>query len=690
MEAVPCPKCGYAVEGGGFELVVAGFPAQFDLVQQVITGATRFSACAQCGTPNERVERMYVVLVSGARLVLVRPPDDASSDEVDSLLAQVIPQVPDTWSVEVVRDVEKYRTRVGLAALAPVNFHALAEVAGAAAGDGPPPLAPLGARDRDYHAALALIGRPGVLVFQYLSEGTKQEEARANLDEARRFQLTIGFFEALANTPIVGFDPFAIVEALFVPACFEDERVLETIALVAGSGNEPGDPVVHDAALGAAAGDRRAPRRKELANGLVRAIRRGVDLHDDPTMWKRLVDAEDVFSAILDGRPRLESEEAIKEASVIAAALGHGEEVLRRYRHRIRIESGADLEKLVDATFSVSSERESSDQVLATAIEDSARSLPLEDALALPPLVMERLPPSRRIVAVPVVRQLAKRLTDGGEPARALGLLDAAAMMLDWEAFDGHAAASGRAGLLNERGNALRAQLDAASALVEYEEALRLLEGQGHDDDVRVVSLNRARALRDAGYLARAISEIRVLLTAADGRERFDALFALALAYQRNGQYHDAQPVLDEARELVRAEPLDDQIARFVVACQANARALELGDAEGATQLMDAVEASPFVSARQHLLTIAGGSIAALRVAGPEADLAATTLQLARGLDLPDLANRDAEFALLWADAARLAGDGERPRDDRRRARRAPTARAGHSRRGRRCGNGDR
>lgn len=259
------------------------------------------------------------------------------------------------------------------------------------------------------------------------------------------------------------------------------------------------------------------------------------------------------------------------------------------------------------------------------------------------------------------IRELAKRLIVEGAPDRALVLLDKAEALLDWEAFDRHAAATGRASLLNERGNALRARLDAESALIEYEEALLRLEGLGHDDDVRSVRLNRARALRDAGYLSRAISEMRVLLANAEGRARFDALFALGLAYQRNGQYHDAQPVLDEAWELVRAEPMDDQIARFMIARQANARAL--GHAEDATQLIDAVAASPFVSARQRLLTIAGGSITALRAAGPESDLGATTRRMARGFGLPELARRDAEFALLWADAARLAGDGELARE---------------------------
>lgn len=403
MESMPCSKCGFTVHAGGFELIVASFPSEFDQVEQVITGATRFSVCEQCGTPNERVERLYIVLVAGARQVLVRPGHEASSEEVGFLLAPVMPMVADGWSVDVVRDVAEFRTRVGLAVLAPVRFDALVEVAGAAAGDGYPPLAPVGARDRDYHAALALIGRPGVLVFHYLSEGVTHEEARANLDEARRFQLTIGFFEALAGTPLAGFDPFAFVRAFFVPACFEDERVLETIAIVAGNGNQPGDPVVHDAALGAAAGDRRSPRRKELAYGLVRGIRRGVHLHDDPAMWGRLVDAEDVFVAILDGRSRLESEEAISELTAIGAALGHGEEVIGRYRHRMRMEAGANLDKLLDTTFEVASQRGSPDDVLATVLADIAGSVALELALVLPSLVLDRLAPVRRVLALPLI-----------------------------------------------------------------------------------------------------------------------------------------------------------------------------------------------------------------------------------------------------------------------------------------------
>jgi hypothetical protein len=58
---------------------------------------------------------------------------------------------------------------------------------------------------------------------------------------------------------------------------------------------------------------------------------------------------------------------------------------------------------------------------------------------------------------------------------------------------------------------------------------------------------------------------LKDLLGVLEGRERFDVLFALALAYQRNSQWAEAQPVLDEALELVRAEPADDQIVSFAL-----------------------------------------------------------------------------------------------------------------------------
>ncbi|GHD35498.1 hypothetical protein GCM10010313_82890 [Streptomyces violarus] len=652
----PCPNphCGFAVQASGFEVIFAGFPSDVEAVHRVITGARRYAVCPQCWIDNEYVERVYLVTLAPAELVLVRPPTEATDVEVDGVLNALIPNLPDGWTVRFIRDVAEFRKTVGLMALASIRFEAIEAIVGAVPGNRPPPLSPAGSRDRAYHAALALFGRPGVVVFTHVPAGLTDEEARSKLDEARRFQLAISFLEVFADTPLAGFDPSAAVQEHFVPACFEDEEVLTTIAILMESSRGPGDTAVIDAALGAAAGERRSPRRRELAEELVASLRQGVELHDDPAMWRKLVDSEDVLRAILGERARLEDAEAVNEMAAIAAALGHAEEVLRRYFDRLRIWVVDDPARLVDAVVSVAAERWSDDSVIGEALAAMASSAQLQDAIALLPVLLDRLERERRILAVPVARTLAKRLTDEGEPHHAVALLDDMDEVLDWDSFDDQAAATSRAHLHNEQGNALRSMLDAESALAAYDQALSLLEGTGHEADIRVGRLNRARALRDAGYLPRAISEFRHLIGGLDGRERFDALFGLALALQRNGQWSEAQPVLDEAAELVRAEPPDDQQARFMLARLANARAM--GGREE-TPLLAAVQKSPFVSARLHLQTLGAISAAALRIAGPGPELSATTLQLARGLDLPALATRDPEFALAWVDAVRLAGD---------------------------------
>ncbi|MEU3619830.1 CHAT domain-containing protein [Streptomyces sp. NPDC006872] len=650
---IPCPHCGFTVQASGFELISAGFPSDIEAVHRVIAGATRFTVCPQCWHDNEHVERVYLVTLAPTELVLVRPPTDASDVEVDGLLDALIPNLPDGWTVRFIRDIAEFRKTVGLMALASIRFEAIEEIVGAAPRNRPPPLSPAGSRDRAYHAALALIGMPGVVVFTYLPAGVTEEEARFKLDEMRRLQLAISFFEIFAETPLAGFDPFTAVQEHFVPACFEDEEVLTTIAILMESRQGPGDPAVIDAAIGAA-GERRSPRRRELAEELVASLRQGVKLHDDPAMWRKLVGAEDVLRVILAERGRLEDAEAVNEMADIAAALGHAEEVLQRYFDRLRIGVVDDPAKLVDAVLSVAAELGSDNSVIGEALAAMASSAPREAAIALLPVLLERLERERRILAVPVARTLAKRLTDEGAPRHAVALLDHMDEALDWDAFDDQAAATRRAHLLNERGNALRSMLDAESALAAYDQALSLLEGQGHEADIRVGRLNRARALSDAGYLPRAISEFRQLIGGLYGRERFDALFSLALALQRNGQWRDAQPVLDEATELVRAEPPDDQLVRFMLARLANARALR-GREE--TTLLAAVQKSPFVSARLQLQTLGAISAAALRTTGPGPELSAKTLQFARGLDLPALATHDPDFALAWVDAVRLAGD---------------------------------
>ncbi|WP_328500285.1 CHAT domain-containing tetratricopeptide repeat protein [Streptomyces sp. NBC_00457] len=594
--------------------------------------------------------------IAPAERLLLRPPTDADGPDVDDLLDAVVPHIPENWRAEVIRDVAEFREAVGVAALSRIRFDSLAEIVGVASDDGPPPLSPVGARDRHYHAALALIGRPGVVVFTALSEGMTEREARSRLDEARRFQLTISFFEVFAETPLAGFDPYAAVEDHFVPACFEDDRVLHTIAMVAGTGKERADPAVIDAALGAAAGERPSPRRRELAEELVAALRRGDELHDDPDTWRRLVDTEDVLRAIVAGQPPIDAEKEVAQMTAIASALGHGVEVLRRHHGRMRIQEPVkDLGGLVDSTLEVAAERESDPQVTAATLAHLATAMQFDDAIALVPLLLDRLERERLILVVPTVRTLAERLTNSGDPHQALALLDHVDEVLEWDSFDRHQAATRRANLLNERGNALRAMLDTRGAFTAYERALEMLQGSGHDDDTRVVRLNRARALRDEGYLPRAISEFRELLDGLGGRERFDVLFGLALALQRNGQWQEAQAVLDEAAELVRAEPLDDQLARFVQTLATNARAL--GREEAVPLLLDKVRNSPFTSARQQLLTLGISSVAALRSGDPGPQLTAMTLELARKFDLPARATSDPEFAITWADAVRLAGD---------------------------------
>ncbi|QUC58064.1 CHAT domain-containing protein [Streptomyces sp. A2-16] len=659
---VACPYCAFAVRAGGFEVVQAGFPRDFDDIEHMITGASRFGVCPQCLRANVRVERIYVVSITPAQLVLLRPPTESSDEDVGHLLDAVLPNLPAGWRAEVVHDIAQFREAVGLSALASVRLDTLAEIVRGTPRDGLPPLAPVGPRDRAYHAALALVGRPGVLVFTELPDGATQDDARSRLEEARRFQLTIGFFEVFAGTPLAGFDPYAAVEEHFVPACFEDERVLHTIALVARSGKESADPVVIDAALGAAAGERRSPRRRELAEGLVAAIRRGVEVHDDPTMWRGLVDTEDILRNILAGRSSIDDEEQIKEMAAIASTLGHGVEVLRRYGDRLRIHGPLEnIAEYVDLALAVAAERGSAPQAVAEMFAQTAASAAIDDAVSLVPLLLDRLEPARLNMVVPTVRTLAKRLTDSGEPRRALSLLDDVEEAFDWDALDPHASATGRASLLNERGNALHTLLDTQAALTAYDEALVTVEGQGHDDDVRLFRLNRARALRDAGHLPRAIAEIRDLLDGLDGRARFDALFALGLAFQRNGQWQEAQAVLDEAAELAQSEPLDDQLTRFLAARQTNIR--NLGREEQTPSLLDAVRTSPFVSARLHLLTLGAGAVAALRCAEPSPELSATTVELARRFGLPARATHDPELALTWAEAVRLAGDTALARD---------------------------
>jgi tetratricopeptide (TPR) repeat protein len=643
-DAVACPHCGCPTQAGGFELVFAGFPRDFDDVEHVITAATRFAVCPQCLRLNERVERVYVVAFPGARKVLLRAPSEATEDDVEGLCAEVLGRVEDDWTVDVHRDVGEFRQAVGFAALGSVRLNTLAEITGDAhVGEGLPLLAPQSQRDRDYHAALALIGRPGVLTFNYLPDGTSHEDARAVLDEAHRFQLAIGFFEAFAKTRLADFDPVTAIQKHFVPECFEDEQLVQLIALIIKDGEKEGDVAVLDAALGAAAG-RRSPRRSQLAEELVDRSRAGVELHDDPSMWRALVDAEDVLRALL--REPVKGEAALTEMTRIAVALGHGEELLRRFRDRHWVGEIPDPGKLLATAFAVAKERGTDDEAFAETAAMMIGAAGLTDAHRILDALLESLGAERLVLAVPAIRTLAKRLTDAGEPQRALHLLGRFDSVMHSERVPGAA----RATLLNECGNAHRALLNAEEALRCYEQAFSHIEPGANEC---VIRLNMARALRDAGHLPRAIAAFKRALGALEGRDRFDVLFGLALAYQRNGQWAEAQPVLDEALELVRADPADDQIVRFVHARLANARAL---GREEAWPLIEAIRKSPFVSARQQLLTLGAASLAAVSHVS-ETSLNETTLELARGLDLPTLAESDPEFAIIWADAARLAGD---------------------------------
>jgi tetratricopeptide (TPR) repeat protein len=604
------------------------------------------------------MQRTYVLAFRPSSVAYIYVPEASNEVDVEGIRSDLSRNSSEMWSVEIFRDLEDFRQASRTAVIGLVDPDGFGDLDPKLAGKGTPLLKPIGARDMAYHAALLTLSQPGFLRFDVGSTGVTEAQIDEQLAEARRFQIAISFEEAFTDADVTDLNPIATVEQLFPPACF-DTPTLELLDILVEDAAKKGDATALDAALAAAASlaGRRTGRGLELARGLVRHLLSGGSLKQDSAIWSSLLDAEEVFRALAAEGVSYRTRADMDRLTAIAQALGHGERVLELLSDRMWSDP-QDPEELVDALLGKLEEGQADDLQAGRVLAMIAGSKQAEQRRRGVALVLDRVGATRPLWAVPIVRDVAARFTAEGEPAVALQILDDAERRIAWDRVP-HQASIARASLWNERGNALRAELRYDEALAAYRHAQDTQITDLTHDHVRVVRLNEARTLRDAGRLSEAIRTFEEILPYTEGRERFDCLFAIAIARQREGQWEEAQRLLDEASQLVESAPVDDQLARFAMVRAANARALGTRAGYSLSSLFEAVQRSPLMTARMRLLTLGALSVAGLRSSKASERLRSTTRTMARNMDLVDRAGEDPEFALTWADAARLAGDRE-------------------------------
>jgi tetratricopeptide (TPR) repeat protein len=636
-------QCGAALESGIALLTPVGYPDERERYEDVALAAAPFARCPQCGEPNEHLELGAVLIFHpGGQVFIQLPPsaDDAIVAETRKLASDGLGA---DWAIEITRDPAAFRKAAIGAVLNLIEQERFIE------------LAPARGRDYAYHSALVTATRPGLLRVESAPDGISEGEIAEMLEEARRLQVAQSFAEAFAEADVALFDPAAEVAELFPPECFEAGTIAALHSWVESEAGEGVDVAAPRAALVAAAvhaGVAR-PGGLELARDLVRLALSGTVFRQSPETWGALLNAGEIYRAIgIEASPSDPRE--LERAFEIATALGHGDEVAAMALERGHIESLEEdrLGDYLDAVLEIGEERGFEDATIGESLSPLARMRDLDAAVRATLLIVDRFVDERPLLVVPVVRVMAARLKNEGQGERSLALLDAVEPRLPLDALP----AETRSTLINERGNALRELQRYEPALEAYRLAISIHPGDVEDADLQVALINEARTLRDLGLLQRSLDAFAEILPHTSGWQRFECLFGMVVTHQRAGDFLAAQSLIEEASEFAGSMPANDQIARFARAASFNGHYLGLGETVTALELYEAVENSDEVTARERFLALGAASLYALQTTSDD-ELRASTLEIARGLNPPALADGDPEMALAWLAVARLAGD---------------------------------
>jgi tetratricopeptide (TPR) repeat protein len=637
-------ECGAELAGGVALLEPVEYPEARELYEDVALGATATASCPQCGLPNPHQELAAVLMFHPEQRFFIQlhaSADDATVAETRRLLSD---DRLSAWTIDITRDPAEFRSTALGAVLGLIEPAPFSE------------LRPAHDRDFAYHAALLTATRAGLLRPEPPQDSLSDEEVAETLLEARRTQIAYSFIEAFTGADVAAFDPIEEVAELFPPECFEAKVIPPLHAWIEARAAEDQDVAALRAALAAAArhGGVARPGGIELARDLVRRALSGTTFQQEPETWAPLLTAGDVYRAIgIEAPPRSQPE--FERVLELAQTLGHGDgvaEMVLQLIHPAGLEEDR-VDDFVEAVLSAAEKHEFDDAALGISLSQIARLDDLEAAVRATLALVDRLVDERPIAVAAVVREAAARLKNEGDGERALDLLDAVEPRFPPDALP----AETRSALLNERGNALRELHRFEAALQAYRLAISTHPGDIEDAELRVGLLNEARTLRETGLLQRSLDAFAEILPHTSGRQRFECLFGMTISHQWAGDYLAAQPLIDEAFEFVSSAPVDDQVARFAATASFNARVLGLSGQVTPLDLNDAVENSEHVTAREKLLAFAAASAYALQVAPSHDELRTNTLEIARGLDPPALADSDPEMAFAWLSVARLAGD---------------------------------
>lgn len=645
-------ECGHGLETGIAVLLPAAFPDQRRLYEDIALRASPLARCPQCGLPNEHQELAATLIFHPGKKFFIQMAKSANATVVEETERLVSGLGDSDWTTEVTRDPDEFRTRalgaiIGL--IAPIPFNELQ---------------PAFERDFTYHAALLTVTRPGLLQV-HPNQDLSDEELTQALHEARLEQIANSFVSTFADADVAAIDPADEIADLFPPECFEDESIAQLQAIIEAGASQGLDVTSMRAGLAAAArhGGLPAPPGIDLARDLVQRALKGATFQQDPQTWAPLLSPGDIHSALWTEAPP-QSEDELQLLFGIATTFGHGEAVAELTMKRSRLSGLTEdsLEDAIERVLGAADKRLAEDTTLGSAISQFARLDDLDLAVHAMWILVDRLIEDRPTAVVGIVQEIAARLKNEGEAARALEVLDQVEPRFPLNALS----PPEQSRLINERGNVLRELHRVEDALQAYQLAIAVHPGDVKDPQLRVALINGARMLRDAGLLQRSLDAFAEILPHTEGEQRFECLFGTAISHQRAGDWQAAQKQFDEAFEFVGSLPMSDQVVRFATAASFNARILGLPERVTQSALREAVEASDSVTDRQKLIMLAITATHGLEsLSGDEPpedmldELRREMLKAARSLNLPALADDDPEFALAWLPVARLAGDEE-------------------------------
>lgn len=661
ISSLRCPNCGLYCEKLEIMFPVL-FPNDYLRYAFSIKSASENSICLQCNKPIPYSYRIYSFVFLPTKKILNYIPKQLSKQEISAYEKFEIEKLGNDFVIISSNDMENVKCEAfkTLLSLVKINYHGKCGIVADTLERPLDVLSPKNLRNKDYHVALFVLTFPPLNMLD--PSGATDTGNSVPRDQASRYQQKLydrhifdSFFELCERIGMSQsqFDPMMEIEKLFIPESFNQEIISTVSEIVSKVTGHEGDYIYYSLL---AAASSYSHQTNPLSDKWIKEIIRMLMLNKLPTRLKltpehlhQMMSANELYKIIsMMGLLQNDKFNAVMD---IANRFGYEEEFSRLYTNSTYVsgldESKVSPLKLVTDVVGFARNKYKDDLSVGIFLGMVVSSFSNEEyRLKCFESVMDKYSKTNPDLVIPLLQKIAKKLIGDGSPSLALDLITTSLEETNVNILNPLSVVR----ILTEKGNVQRANFDYNNALTTYQSIASIIGQDLLDENVRMNERNIALVLRDTGKLTNAKQILWNVLVYARCKERFDCLYALGIAHQMNGEYEAAQRIFDEAKELIKYAPIDNQIAAFFGTEFSNRSLLKKPII--VDNLLEVIE-SNLVSSRIKLMML--GVLGTIIFGRMDHDPKITRFQdkilhVASQKDFKDMAKTDPSCALQWTD----------------------------------------